>query len=95
MLDNTPVLDIKPYIPLYDNPTATSQLRNAEMQLSVDVGDSDSELIDQSCIPREAPDGEEDGSSNDRAPSTSVHVSDQVISSYFCINSRMNNWSLL
>lgn len=79
MLDGTPVLDIKPYIPHYDNPVTLSQHWNAEKQLGNDIYGSTSELIDRSRIPREAPDGEEEGSANDVASAvSSMQISEQV-----------------
>lgn len=66
MLNGTPVLDIKPYIPYYDNPTLMKSQSEREVE---------GELSDRDCPPalkpsekeieekienREAPDGEED-----------------------------------
>lgn len=79
MLDGTPVLDIKPYIPHYDNPVTLSQQWNAEKHLGNDIYGSNSELIDHSRIPREAPDGEEEGSPNDVSSAvSSMQISEQV-----------------
>ncbi|KAK7586113.1 hypothetical protein V9T40_003989 [Parthenolecanium corni] len=79
MLDGTPVLDIKPYIPHYDNPVTLNQQWNTEKHLGNDIYGSNSELIDHSRIPREAPDGEEEGSPNDlSSAASSMQISEQV-----------------
>lgn len=79
MLDGTPVLDIKPYIPQYDNPlnlghacNSTDKLHNSNSQ--------DGQLNDCVQMPREAPDGEECGSADDKATSTlhSTYQKEQV-----------------
>lgn len=79
MLDGTPVLDIKPYIPQYDNPTFLANQWNAEFQRSKQLYGSNSELLDHSSIPREAPDGEEDGLDDiSRITLSASPINDQV-----------------
>lgn len=61
MLDGTPVLDIKPYIPQYDNPYHMGYEYDLNTSLPK-LGDTCDNLGEQNdCIhlPREAPDGEE------------------------------------
>ncbi len=76
MLDGTPVLDIKPYIPQYDNPVNLSQQWSAEGRLS--STDDQDELGDHSCIPREAPDGEEDSLDDLQSATSAMQLSEQV-----------------
>lgn len=65
MLDGTPVLDIKPYIPQYDDP---SYLERECRSKSVPAGSilKDEAVEQDDCIhlPREAPDGQESGGSD-------------------------------
>lgn len=79
MLDGTPVLDIKPYIPQYDNPVFLSNQWYSDMQRSNALCGSSDELLDHSRIPREAPDGEEGCSAdNVQSPAASVQCNEQV-----------------
>lgn len=55
MIDGTPVLDIKPYIPHYDAPM---MLKSYQQVSLVDNG-SHQIVLDPLTTPREAPDGEE------------------------------------
>lgn len=94
MLDGTPVLDVKPYIPHYDNPVTLSQQWNAEKHLGNDIYGSNSELIDHSRIPREAPDGEEEGSSNDVSSAmSSMQISEQVCLIFITSKTKVKNGS--
>ena len=66
MLNGTPVLDIKPYIPFYDNPTLMGD--HKERKVEGGAADKDSLLVlnhqvkdkEKKSENREAPDGEED-----------------------------------
>ncbi|XP_065213747.1 tRNA (adenine(37)-N6)-methyltransferase [Planococcus citri] len=79
MLDGTPVLDIKPYIPQYDNPLNLGHTCNSTDTLRdrLSVGEP---LDDCVRMPREAPDGEECGSADDGAkpPAHSAFTEEQI-----------------
>lgn len=78
MLDGTPVLDIKPYIPQYDNPVFLhNQNQSCTHRLSVLPGNN-IESIDHSSIPREAPDGEEDSTDGTLNAVANALPNDQV-----------------
>lgn len=90
MLDGTPVLDIKPYIPQYDNPFNLGHDCSAN-----NLYDDVVELHDCIDIPREAPDGEECSTldASTKIANRAVHLKEQVrwisyqprtIKSYFC-----------
>lgn len=78
MLDGTPVLDIKPYIPQYDNPVFLhSQNQSGMQRLSILPGNN-IESLDHSSIPREAPDGEEDSTDGTLNAVSSTLPNDEV-----------------
>lgn len=79
MLDGTPVLDIKPYIPQYDNPSILSNTQYITKQQSNNTGNNHNEQIDHCRILREAPDGEEANTSDHLSNSmSSIQISDEV-----------------
>ncbi|CAG9764516.1 unnamed protein product [Ceutorhynchus assimilis] len=75
MIDQTPVLDIKPYIPQYDQPN----MRNIDEHENLAINDSDEEALefqvtetptpDENLEGRGAPDGEENGTEASAVPS--------------------------
>lgn len=59
MMDGTPVLDIKPYIPQYDNPNSMSLENDRKVEGAVLEEGSSTGAMYNSDASREAPDGEE------------------------------------
>lgn len=83
MVDNTPVLDIKPYIPRYDNP-----FMSAELSMSM--------YADDSYGTREEPDGEEADMSNGATALTqqinATLYNDKRSGRHNLANVRVPNW---
>lgn len=92
MLNGTPVLDIKPYIPLYDNPNFSHESGYKSATLIHSASDyneyveNPDECIDPAVDLREAPDGEERSSvENSTSEVSSPNQRVRVFLFFFCL----------